>query len=288
MPRRIRISILVVLIAVLLIPLTRPYWDRDYALEQFMTRHDLRGVSLAYGPLDGDPVIEGIRRAANAPAPYYSLSKPLTALAILEAHQRGRLSLDDRIGTASLEQVLKHTGGWDRTEVGDPVLSAPQGSDCTRLDPPPVQFTPGDRYAYSNLGYCLAGRRLGAAMGGTYEEAVRAVLPESADMSYDAYIGPAGGWAGTARQFWDLAARDLPAAVTANPMPRPGDTPYGLGWGVDADGRLSHFGWLTSADNFTAAQRSADSLVIALFDGVPADPERAKRELRDLMVRFES
>lgn len=256
----------------------------DKSLEWFMQRHGLSAASIAYGPAGAEPALLAIGTGPEAVMPYYSLSKPLTAAAVLAQVEAGTMRLDDRFAGASLRQLLQHTGGWDAAEAGDPVADRDGGPPCIALPVPPRQFASGTRYAYSNTGYCLLGAALEQATGLSYEDAVRASFPEADEMEYDGLLGPAGGWSGTAAAYHRLASRPIAPAVTADPFPRPGDTPYGLGWGVAEDGTLSHFGWLTTRNHFAGALRSGDYVAVALFEGVPGDPERAKRELREVLL----
>lgn len=249
-----------------------------------MQRHGLSTASIAYGPVGAEPTLLAIGTSPEAVMPYYSLSKPLTAAAVLAQLERGTMQLDDRFAGATIGQLLQHTGGWDAATAGDPVAERDGGPPCTTLPVPARNFAPGTRYAYSNTGYCLVGAALEEATGLSYAEAVRASFPEADAMGYDGLLGPAGGWSGTAAAFHRFASRPIAPAVTANPVPRPGDTPYGLGWGVAEDGTLAHFGWLTTRGHFTGALRSGDYVAVALFAGVPGDPERAKRELRELLL----
>ena len=270
----------------LLTPLTRSYWDREYALDRFMTAHGLSSVSISYGSVDEAP--RRLTRGEPAPEeqPYYSLSKPLTALAILEAEKQGRLSLDDEVQGATIRQLLKHTGGWDSAVDSDPVIANESNVPCTELPVPERQFAPGERYAYSNIGYCIVGQHLGDVHGTSYEEAARDLLSLSDEIEYRGDLGPAGGWFGSAEPLWNALKRPVSRETFLDPEPRAGDIPYGLGWGVAEDGTLAHFGWLTTADHFTAAIRKGDYLAVALFVGVPSDPDQAKAELRPLLLRF--
>jgi CubicO group peptidase (beta-lactamase class C family) len=254
------------------------------SVESFMQRHGLSAASIAFGPAGAEPRLVAIGIEPGAIMPYYSLSKPLTAAAVLAQVDTGTMRLDDRFAGASLRQMLQHTGGWDAAKAGDPVADRDRGPPCIALPVPARQFEPGTRYAYSNTGYCLLGAVLERATGRPYREAVRASFPEAESMRYDGLLGPAGGWSGTAAAFHRFVSRPIAAATTANPVPRPGDIPYGLGWGVDADGTLSHFGWLTTRGHFAGAVRRGDYVAVALFEGVPRDPERAKRELRGVLL----
>lgn len=286
MPRtRTRILLLLAAIGALLALF---WWQANRyggnSLEGFMQRHGLTAASIAYGPAGAEPVLLALGTGPGAVMPYYSLSKPLTAAAVLAQVEAGTMRLDDRFAGANLRQLLRHTGGWDSAEAGDPVADRDAGPPCIALPAPPRQFAPGTRYAYSNTGYCLLGAALEEATGQSYEEAVRESFPEAGEMGYDGLLDPAGGWSGTAAAFHRFASRPIAPAVTASPVPRPGDTPYGLGWGVAEDGTLSHFGWLTARNHFAGALRSGDYVAVALFEGVPQDPERAKRELREVLL----
>lgn len=249
-----------------------------------MKRHDLATASIAFGQAGQAPKLLTVGTEPGTMMPYYSLSKPLTAAAVLAQVEAGTMRLSDAFAGATIRQLLQHTGGWDAAEAGDPVAQRDDGPPCIALPVPPRQFAPGTRYAYSNTRYCLLGAALKEATGLSYEEAVRASFPEAEAMDYDGLLGPAGGWSGNAVTFHRFASRPIPPVVTAGLVPRPGDTPYGLGWGVDEDGTLAHFGWYTQNSHFTAALRRGDYVAIAQFKGVPADPERAKHELREVLL----
>ena len=126
-----------------------------------------------------------------------SLSKPITAAAIMDLVERGRLKLDDRVfgrgallGTdygrapykpyvedITVEHLLTHTcGGWpnDRT---DPMFKRTSASVTEliswTLDSIQLTDPPGSHYAYSNFGYCVLGRVIEIASGTFYQEHVR-------------------------------------------------------------------------------------------------------------------
>ena len=136
-----------------------------------------------------------------------SVSKPITAVAILKLVEEGRLdldakafrmldhlkppteaSVDPRIYDITIRQLLQHSGGWDsrRPDVLDPVF-IPQKAAKEVGAPSPanpetliryvlgqrLDFDPGTRYAYSNFGYCVLGRIVEKITGQSYEQYVK-------------------------------------------------------------------------------------------------------------------
>ncbi|MCC9600450.1 serine hydrolase [Stieleria sp. JC731] len=187
----------------------------DRSVKDFMKRHHVPGVSIAvtnngniafagaYGYADiatQEPVTQqSLFRIA-------SLSKPITAVAILQLVEQGKLKLDDhvlqfldaendiaaagdkfdeRYREITIEHLLEHRGGWDRGESFDAMFRSVDFAE--KLDVPPpagswtvikamysqtLDFDPGERYAYSNFGYCLLGRVIEKISGQTYEDYV--------------------------------------------------------------------------------------------------------------------
>jgi CubicO group peptidase (beta-lactamase class C family) len=182
----------------------------DEAMETQLKQYGIPGGSLAvakggrlvhakgYGMADVDaktPVAaESLFRIA-------SISKPITAVAVLKLVQDGKLDLDAkafellgvrpekadaRLKDITIRQLLQHTGGWDREQSGDPmfrpfdiaaeagVASPPgPGSIIRFVTARPLDFDPGARSAYSNFGYCVLGRVLEKVGGEPYEDFVK-------------------------------------------------------------------------------------------------------------------
>lgn len=133
-----------------------------------------------------------------------SLSKPITSAAILLLVQRGELTLDQRVfdilsyqplpgqsvdprlATITIRNLLEHSGGWNRDTTFDPMFMPVTIAAATGTAPPaspdsiirfmmgkPLQFNPGSDYNYSNFGYLLLGRVIEAISGQPYEKFVR-------------------------------------------------------------------------------------------------------------------
>jgi N-acyl-D-amino-acid deacylase len=136
-----------------------------------------------------------------------SLSKPITAVAILRLMEQGKLRLEDKVldvldleqpisaaGVAfdarwreiTIEHLLQHRGGWDRSESFDAMFQSVRFAREQDVDAPAapdaiihamlrqkLDFAPGERYAYSNFGYCLLGRVIERLSSASYEEYVQ-------------------------------------------------------------------------------------------------------------------
>lgn len=138
-----------------------------------------------------------------------SVSKPITAVAVLRLVQQGKLRIEDRLvdvvpiephleADAALDErwrqitiahLLSHTGGWDREKSYDPMFAYQRVAKALGRKLPidateiirymrgqPLDFAPGERYAYSNFGYCLLGRAIEERSGTSYEKFVQQEL----------------------------------------------------------------------------------------------------------------
>jgi len=130
----------------------------------------------------------------NAMMRLASVSKPFTAAAIRRLIADGKLKLTDkafdlgqpgggileldpfpslgdpRLADITIEHLLQHRGGWDRDIVGDMAFRDIAIANAMGIPSPPgrvntiryvlgqpLQFTPGEREAYSNIGYMVLG-----------------------------------------------------------------------------------------------------------------------------------
>jgi CubicO group peptidase (beta-lactamase class C family) len=174
--------------------------------ETFRARHNVPALSVAvthggqlvyedaFGMADverGEPVTPAHRfRIA-------SLSKPITACAIMDLVEGGRLRLEDRVfgqgavlGTdygrtpygpnierITIEHLLTHTsGGWPN-DTTDPtfrnVSMDRTGLISWTLDHLPLMNPPGQAYAYSNFGFLLLGRVIEIVTGSLYDDHIQ-------------------------------------------------------------------------------------------------------------------
>lgn len=198
------------------LPETESY---DQLIRDFMQLHRIPGMAVAvtkqgrlvhargYGYADlatGEPVQpDSLFRIA-------SISKPITAVAILQLVEKGELSLDDcvfevldyngemqtagdkldpRLKQITIRHLLEHRGGWDRDKSFDAMFQSVRFARQLGTAPPAasndviramfsqqLDFDPGERYAYSNFGYNLLGRVIEQRSGQPYADYVQAQL----------------------------------------------------------------------------------------------------------------
>jgi N-acyl-D-amino-acid deacylase len=175
----------------------------DRAIIKFIEKHHIPGGSLAVS-FQGKLILAKGYGYANFSAPkkvpansrnrfrLASLSKPLTATAIMSLIEGGKLSLgskilplfrgnpppkilDKRLGQITIQNLLEHRGGYDRDIRSDPMFSEkpPCPGDLDSLFSGNLDFTPGEKFSYSNLGYCLLGRVIEKVSGESYEAFIK-------------------------------------------------------------------------------------------------------------------
>lgn len=205
-----------------------------------------------------------------------SVSKPITAVAVLKLIEDRKLSLETKaiplLGLApavaslvdpeprlrgiTIRQLLQHTGGWDRDKSFDPMFRSDEIARVTNTPRPagPVavirymlssrlQFDPGECYAYSNFGYCVLGRVIEKVSGQTYEKCVQ-----------EKVLAPAG--IRRMRIGASLDGRQAPGEVryytngngrAQNVFPgEPKQVPWPYG-GFHLEAMDAHGGWIASA-----------------------------------------
>ena len=251
----------------------------DAVMEKFVERHRIPGLSIAlarngrlvhakgYGFADLEsrtPVTtDHVFRVA-------SVSKPITAVAIMKLVQEGKLSLDAtvfgaggilasrfkvpakkaRLAHITVRHLLTHTAGWS-TENGDPMFEQlsldKQALIQYALDTKPVPHEPGTHYNYSNFGYCVLGRVIEAVSGMDYEAYVRAQV-----------LGPAGA---TGMKIGRQSRADRWPSEVAYYPGRGGSDPY-----ENLPARMdSHGGWVASAIDLVR--------FVLRVDGFPDPPD---------------
>lgn len=269
----------------------------DEAVIAFMKKWSIPGGQLAvckngrlvysrgfgYGDLSNtEPVsIKNLFRIA-------SVSKPITAVAIMKLVEEKKISLDEkafvilnditqlpgkkvdpRLNDVTIRMLLEHAGGWT-TEAGDrQVKYLRMAADAFGLPRPAdartiiryaigdsLDFTPGTEYAYSNFGYNILGRIIEKVTGKTYEKYLQEDILSTAGI--------------TDMQIGKTRLKDrLPSEVMYN------DDKIGLFWSLlDNEEQMvtfpyganfylevmdSHGGWLSNAEDLVRFITSVDT-----------------------------
>ena len=246
-----------------------------------------------------------------------SLSKPVTAAAVLKLVEAGLLGLDDkafavlsdlepppgaapdpRLSDITVRDLLQHSGGWDRDASFDPMFKSREIAAAMGVATPPdaetiirymmgqpLDFTPGTKYVYSNFGYCVLGRIIERVSGTTYAAYVQ-----------EAILGPAGigrmelgRSLGADRATGEVAYYDYPGAPLApSVFTEAGDLvpwPYG---GFAIEPMDSHGGWIASAVDLLRFITAVDGLAtrpdvlqastVALMTARPSLPDWASSD----------
>lgn len=134
------------------------------------------------------PLAEPMRH--NHRLAYASLSKILTSIVVMQLVQEKRLALDDklvrvlsldshslkdhRVGDITIMHLLSHRSGFDRAVSRD-VMILPDPWCPARLETlsgVELDHAPGEKYAYSNVGYCLLGAVVERIEGKAFDRVV--------------------------------------------------------------------------------------------------------------------
>ena len=173
-----------------------------------------------------------------------SVTKTLTAAAVMQLRDEGRLHLNDplcehlpelrtmvnpwgRVDEVTIRRVLTHEAGlpvespafdWGsgRFPTTDEVLASLAGVE--------LPVPPDAQVKYSNLGYQLLGEVIARCTGGSYQQRVRDALLEPLGMAHSSFAPPPDA---------QMAVGHWPAAFTDRPEPAP-ERPKA----TDADGGL--------------------------------------------------
>jgi N-acyl-D-amino-acid deacylase len=268
----------------------------DRVMTALMAAWDLPGSQLAvaqegrlvlnrgYGLADRDQDLpvqpEALFRIA-------SVSKAITAVAILALVDDGLLALDDkalslldldppakaqvdpRLAEITIEHLLVHAGGWDMAVGWDPQSPPWSGQAAVALGAPqpstaetivrfmlgiPLDFAPGSRSVYSNFGFNVLGRVIERVSGQPYEEFTRHRI-----------LAPSGIEAmRLGRSFRaDRAPGEVcyyaPAGQPPSPSAFPGGGFVPLGEGAYAvESFDAHGGWIASAADLVRFATAVD------------------------------
>jgi len=234
-----------------------------------------------------------------------SNSKVLTSMAILHLKEQGLIDLDakfltiltqyqvtsggdTRIRDITIRDLLRHSGGWDRDKTGDPMgwqgtISRGLGIPMPVLCPDvirymmgqPLDFAPGTKQVYSNLGFCILGRVIEKVSGEPYELYIRNHVLDPMDVhamsiGYSHHLSERGPYE---VKYYEYNGAPLVDSI----FPGEGKVPANYG-GFEILTLDSCGGWIGSAIDLTRAMtaidgsRSGPFLLPATMAEFTADP----------------
>lgn len=121
-----------------------------------------------------------------------SISKTITAIGIFQLVQNHKINLDDNLPRyfknvpkdkkgILIRHLLTHTSGMEQSYVSDGIVD--RGKALSRMFKLKVKAKPGEKWAYSNANYQLLAAIIEIASQQTYEEYIRSMIFEPADMT---------------------------------------------------------------------------------------------------------
>ena len=285
----------------------------DDAMPSFLQRSNIPGAAVAVSVGERLVVARGYGlrdRAAALPVQpdtrfrIASLSKPLTATAVLQLVSEGTISLsdpafghlsdlqpaggavaDDRIAAVTIEDLLYHFGGWDRNRSFDPMFIPVLAAQTLQVPPPAdaetvirymlgqrLDHAPGSTYAYSNFGYAVLGRVIERLTGQSYEDAIaeRVLLPAGiSEMRIGRSLVSTSG----ETRYYDYPGAPQAASVFDPASENRVNRPYG---GFHLEAMDSHGGWTASAVDLVR--------FLTAVDGADLRPDLITASTREAML----
>ena len=272
----------------------------DKSIQQFVSRWNVLGASVAItknGRLVYDRAFGYADVARAVPMqPYHllrvaSISKPVTALAIMKLVEEGQLSLahkvfgpdgylngtaytneiqDPRLYDITVQHLLEHSAGWDRNigcdgyDSGDPVGFPTRVAKVMHAANPVgdsiiirymlregLNFVPGTRFVYSNVGYLVLGKVMEAVTHQPYETWVRQHVLEPSGV-LEAHLGHNLSSARLERESDYLSRYRMPSCYDIGQL-----VPAAYG-GFQVEAMNAHGGWLFSARDLVRLALAAD------------------------------
>lgn len=156
---------------------------------RFIERERIPGAVVAFGIAGEPPALrslgladaaKGVTMTDDLRFRMASLSKPITAAAVMSLVHDGKIALEDRLadivpgvseavdpryGQITVRHLLQHTAGWNRGAAFDPLMEPERlggrpardgscGAIAHQMLRRPLDTSPGAAQSYSNVGYC--------------------------------------------------------------------------------------------------------------------------------------
>lgn len=180
----------------------------EQAVERYMLSADFVGVSTGFYRQGCGTVVASsgyrdkrdlIPFAPNTISRIASVTKPMTAIAIMQLKEQGLLGLDDPIGrylpqlntsyaAITIRQLLNHTAGVPHYSSKLDALSlrhyASLDEAVERITQRKLVFEPGSQYLYSSFGYTLLGSVIENVSNTHFDDYLKRHIWQVADMQH--------------------------------------------------------------------------------------------------------
>jgi CubicO group peptidase (beta-lactamase class C family) len=145
-----------------------------------------------------------------------SITKQFTAAGIMKLEMMGKLTTGDPITKyfddvpeekkgITLHHLLTHTSGVINF-TGPDFVEVPRDETMRKILDAPLQFNPGDRFAYSNAGYSMLAAVMEKVSGQGYEEFMNKNIFKPAGMNFTGYRMPE--WDKRVVAHWYVGEKD--------------------------------------------------------------------------------
>jgi N-acyl-D-amino-acid deacylase len=273
------------------VPELKPF---DDLFKTFLAEHQIPGAGVAitrYGRViysRGFGYADPETKRSVQPGSLFriaSISKPITAVAVLKLAEAGKFKLDDKVlallgltptekGDARLKDItvrelLQHSGGWDRDKSYDPMFHTREICKTLNIEAPvtsarviqymlgqKLDFEPGTSYAYSNFGYCLLGRLIEKASGQSYEAYVREQVLKPLEIRH-MQLGKSALENALSGEVYYCTPKGGEGNSVLLGGPKKVPIPYGT---FDLEAMDAHGGWVASAEDLAKFCAAFDDL----------------------------
>lgn len=213
------------------------YLDQAVATERFRGAVEVRRaekVLLRRGFGRADPAT-GTPNGPNTRFRIASVSKQFAGLAILLLQEQGKLSVVDRVcahlpncppqwAPITIDQLLTHTAGLHNyTDLMAADIEGFYAKAGSREPTPeqliqtfadlPLDFTPGERWAYSNSGYVVLGHLVEQLSGKPYGDFLRDEILDPLGMTNTGYGATTDGDYAVGYEDWTTPAAEIDDSV---------------------------------------------------------------------------
>ena len=233
-----------------------------------------------------------------------SVSKLITAVAIMKLVEDGKLRLsdhvfgshgilsdqeyrdykDDRFERITINELLHHTAGWGPDQY-DPLFLPQEVARVMGVSSPPdisttiaytlqqgLRYSPGSTYHYSNIGYVILGQVIARVTGMDYEDYVTSTILNPIGV-YDMHLGKNFYIDKAPNEVTYYDTEDQPLSISLDGTNTYVPAPYG---GNNIEALSSAGGWIASASGLL-------QFMLAI-DGFPEQPDILSKKSIQTMI----